>query len=242
MKRLLLITAAALAVAAVPHADALTASRPQMEQMSSSVPAFDAFHEVIMPMWHTAYPAKDASALRKMAKDVEAGAATIVSAKLPAILREKEAAWAKALAEFKTAAEGYVKTASLTDDAGMLKAAEALHTTYEALGRTIRPVVPELDAFHKVLYVVQHTFLPEKDYKGIGGVSADLVAKAEALSKAKLPTRVAAKSDAFQKSATALVADAKALDAACKAGKSAEIEKAADALHSRYQAIEKLFE
>jgi hypothetical protein len=212
------------------------------QDVSTSVPQLEKFHDVIMPMWHTAYPAKDYAALRKIAPDVQAGVAKIAAVKLPGILHEKEAAWAKGVAELKAAAAAYAKAAAGADDKALLVAAENLHTVYEAQGQIIRPVVPEMNEFHKTLYVVQHSYVPEKKWADVCKASPDLLTRAEALSKATLPKRVEAKADAFTKESAALVADAKALVAACKANQPAGIEKATGALHSRYEGLGKIFD
>jgi hypothetical protein len=211
-------------------------------EVSTSVPELTTFHDVIMPMWHTAYPAKDYAALRKIAKDVEAGVAKIAAAKLPPILHEKQAAWDKGVAELKAAAAGYAKAAAGTDDKALLLAAENLHTLYEAQGQIIRPVVPEMNEFHQTLYVVQHTYVPEKKWGEVCKMSGDLQSKAEALAKVTLPKRVEAKGEAFKKETGQLVADAKSLVAACKANQPAGIEKATGTLHSRYESLGKIFE
>ena len=237
MKRLLTAL-----IIALPLAFAAGLAAQMSQEMSSSVPELDAFHEVIMPMWHTAYPAKDYAALRKIAPEVEAGVAKIAAAKLPGMLHEKQAAWDKGIAELKAAAAAYKKAAAGNDDKALLVAAENLHTVYEAQGRIIRPVVAEMDEFHKTLYVVQHTYVPEKKWADVCKVSGDLQTKAEALAKATLPKRVEAKAEAFKKESAQLVADAKALVAACKANQPAGIEKATDTLHSRYEGLGKIFE
>lgn len=236
MKRLLTALVVVVAFMAVVS----TAQMPQ--EPSTSVPVFDRFHEVIMPMWHTAYPAKDGAALRQMSKDVETGVAAIASAKLPAILHEKEAAWAKGLVELKAAAAGYVKASAGTDDQALLKAAERLHAAYEAQGQIIRPIVPEMDAFHKTLYVVQHTYVPEKNWAAVCKVSGDLHSKAQAVAGATLPKKLEAKATAFKTESTQLVADAGALVSACKVNPPAGVEKATDTLHSRYEGLTKIFE
>jgi hypothetical protein len=228
---LILALAAALGVSVVAQSH---------QEPSSSVPALDAFHEVIMPMWHQLYPGKDYAGLRKISKDVEAGVAKIAAAKLPGMLHEKEAAWAKGLAELKTAAADYTRAAAGSDDSALLAAAENLHTAYEAQVRIIRPVVPEMDAFHKTLYVVQHTYVPEKNWAAVCKASGELQAKAEALSKATLPKRVAAKAGEFKQLSASLVGDAKALASACAANQG--VEKATDTLHSRYESLSHIFE
>ena len=237
VKRLLIALMVAVPTA---FAAGLMAQAPQ--ELSTSVPELEKFHDVIMPMWHTAYPAKDYAALRKIAPEVESGVATIAAVKLPGILREKEAAWAKGVAELKAAAAAYKKAAAGADDNALLAAAERLHTVYEAQGQIIRPVVPEMNEFHKTLYVVQHTFVPEKKWAEVCKASPDLLTRAEAVSKATLPKRVEARAEAFKKESAALVADAKALVAACKANQPAGIEKATDLLHARYEGLGKIFE
>ncbi len=169
MKRLLIALIVALPLAFAAGLMAQTA-----QEVSTSVPELEKFHDVIMPMWHTAYPAKDYAALRKIAPDVQAGVAKIAAVKLPGILHEKEAAWAKGIAELKAAAAAYAKAAAGTDDKALLLAAENLHTVYEAQGQIIRPVVPEMNEFHKTMYVVQHTYVPEKKWADVCKVSGDL--------------------------------------------------------------------
>ena len=237
MKRLLVALMVALPLAFAAGVLAQTA-----QDVSTSVPELETFHDVIMPMWHTAYPAKDYAALRKIAKDVEAGVGKIAAVKLPGILHEKEAAWAKGVATLQAAAAAYVKAAAGTDDKALLLAAENLHTVYEAQGQIIRPVVPEMNEFHKTMYVVQHTYVPEKKWADVCKASGDLLTRAEAVAKATLPKRVEAKTEAFTKESAQLVADAKALVAACKANQPAGIEKATDTLHARYEGLGKIFE
>ncbi len=237
VKRLLTALVIALPLA---FAAGLTAQAPQ--EPSTSVPELEKFHDVIMPMWHTAYPAKDYAALRTIAPDVRAGVAKIAAVKLPGILHEKEGAWANGIATLQAAAAAYAKAAAGTDDKALLLAAENLHTAYEAQGQIIRPAVPEMNEFHKTLYVVQHTYVPEKKWDDVCKASPDLLTRAETLSKATLPKRVEAKAEAFRKESGQLVADAKALVAACKANQPAGIEKATGTLHSRYEGLGKIFE
>jgi len=226
----------------VASAVGLPAQGTPQGEMSSSVPELDAFHDVIMPMWHTAYPNKDYVALRGMAKDVQAGTAKVSAARLPGILRDKEAVWAKGVADLRAASDAYLKAAAGKDDAALLTAAEALHTRYEGLVRLVRPVLKEMDDFHKVLYVVYHRYLPERQWDAICSVSPDLVTKAEAIAAATLPARLQSRTDAFKKASEGLVAEARHLAAICTARKQAEVEKAVGALHVRYQGLEKVFE
>jgi hypothetical protein len=211
-------------------------------ETESTVAELVEFHEVIYPIWHTAFPAKDYAALRGFLPEIEAGAAKINAAALPGILREKKQAWESGLAEFNKAVDAYKKAAAGLDDQALLDAAELLHMRYEMLIRAIRPVAKEVDAYHKVLYVVYHKYLPEKKYVEICGVAADMVANAEAITKAELSPRLSAKTAAFQAAAAKLLAETKALEAAGKSCLEKDIVPLVGRVHAAYQALEKVFD
>ena len=223
-------------LALVLTAPAVAASPAQ--ETESTVPELSAFHEVIYPTWHTAYPEKDYAALRNYAPEVKSGAEKIYAAKLPGILHERQAKWDQGVAELKKTVDAYLAAAAGTDDAALLAAAENLHSRYEMLVRIIRPVLKEVDEFHKVLYVVYHKYLPAKDYAKIKEAAADLTARAGAITKATLPKRLEAKTEAFRKAADELYLATKALAEAPDTSMAAAVE----IVHTKYQALEKVFE
>ncbi len=157
-------------------------------EITAEVPALSDFHDVIYPIWHVAYPSKDYSALKNYVEDIDKGSQTIYEAELPGILRDKQELWNRGVDEFKVSVEEYKKIAEEDNNDLLLKAAENLHSRYEALVHIIHPVLPELDQFHQILYMIYHKYLPQEDYQQIYLVSDDLVSKAEALSKVKLRT------------------------------------------------------
>jgi L-fucose isomerase-like protein len=220
----------------------LSAAQAIHSEPTGDIPELTAFHDVIVPIWHTAYPNKDYAALRGFVPAVNEGAAKIYAAALPGLLRDKEAKWKTGVEAFRASVEGYQKAAAGTDDAALLLAAETLHARYEGLVRLIRPVLPEVDAFHKVLYVVFHDYAPAKAYDKIRGATGDLLLKAEAVAKAALPARLTAKAENYQKAAAGLVDAAKALDAAGKAHDHEGMERGVEKLHAAYQALEAIFE
>lgn len=229
-----------IAAALVLFAAAALAAPAQ--ETDSSVPELAAFHEVVYPIWHTAYPDKDIAMLKSLVPQVDELAAKIFAAKLPGILREKQAKYDAGLAEFRKAVGAYDAAAKGSDDKAMLDAAEALHARYEMLVRTIRPVLREMDAFHKVLYVVYHTDLPAKDWAAVRAAAPELKAKAEAIPQAKLAAKLQPKAEAFAKAAGELV---KAVDALAGLGPKADgaaVEKAVLTIHTRYQDLEKIFD
>ncbi|MBP1767521.1 MAG: hypothetical protein H6P98_1636 [Candidatus Aminicenantes bacterium] len=218
------------------------ALRAQTQETESTVPELSAFHEIIYPIWHTAYPDKDYAALRSYVPEVKRLAEGIAGAKLPGILRDKQAKWDQALAELRKSVDAYAAAAAGTDDAALLDAAEALHMRYEMMVRTIRPVLREVDEFHKVLYVVYHKYLPAGDTAKIAETSEDMVIKAEAIAKASLPKRLESKAPVFATAAQELLAAAKALAETAKSGRGEATAAAVETLHAKYQALEKVFD
>lgn len=221
---------------------ALAAVAAPAQETESTVPELAAFHEVIYPIWHTAYPDKDIAMLKSLVPQVDELAAKVFAAKLPGILRDKQAKYDAGLAEFRKSVEAYDAAAKGADDQAMLAAAEALHAKYEMLVRILRPVLKEMDEFHKVLYVVFHKDLPAKDWAAVRAAAPDLKAKAEAIPAAKLSTRLQPKAEAFAAAAGEL---AKACDVLAKLGPKADgaaVEQAVLKVHDRYQALEKIFD
>jgi hypothetical protein len=223
----------ALVAAALPAA---------AQETESAVPELAAFHEVIYPIWHTAYPDKDIAMLKSLVPQVNELAGKVYAAKLPGILRDKQAKYGAALAEFRKSVEAYNAAAKGADDKAMLDAAELMHAKYEALVRSIRPVLKEMDDFHKVLYVVFHKDMPDKKWDNIRAAAPELKAKAEAVTLAKLPTRLEAKAESFKAAAGELLKAASTLAALSPVADGAAIEQAVNTLHGRYQELEKIFD
>jgi len=215
---------------------------PQAQETESTVPELTAFHEIIYPIWHTAYPEKDYAALRSYVPDVKRLAENIYSARLPGILHEKQAKWDQGLAELRKSVDAYLAAAAGMDDAALLGAAEVLHARYEMMVRTIRPVLREVDDFHKTLYVVYHKYLPGQDYAKITEASADMLNKAEAITKATLPKRLESRAQAFGAASQQLFEATKALAETAKSGQGEAIAAAVELVHTRYQALEKTFD
>jgi hypothetical protein len=214
----------------------------QTEETESSVPELFALHEIIYPLWHSAYPEKDFDALRNFTAEINAHAEKINNAKLPGILRDKETKWKAGLEELNKAVEEYNRAATEKNNQALLNAAEALHSAFEKLVRTIRPVLKEVDDFHKVLYVVYHKYLPNQQFDEITSASTDLLLKAEAITKAALPSRLESKTESFAAASQELYQASKILADACLSGDKEAVEQAVDNLHSKYQYLEKIFD
>jgi hypothetical protein len=213
------------------------------DETSGRVPELDAFHKPIYELWHTAWPAKDIAKLKSLLPDVETAYATLAAAKLPGILREKQAKWDEKLPVLAQSVKEYRNAADKNDNEAILKAAEAVHMNYEQMVRLVRPILKELDAFHQSLYTLHHYFVPENKTEQIKASADSLTQKMIALNGAALPKRLEAKAEQFNKARKNLEESVKAFAAAVKAKKGKdEIAKLETTLHARYQVLEKVFE
>jgi hypothetical protein len=211
-------------------------------EIDSSVPELFEFHEVIYPIWHTAYPEKNYAMLKEMVPEVNSGAEKIYSAQLPGILRDKQEEWDKGVSKFRALVEQYNLAMNGIDETAMLKATEELHSGYEMLVRIIRPVTKEMDEFHKVLYMIYHHYWPNKEMMKFGEAVNDLEILAEELNKCALPKWAADKSEAFTEQSQKLYASVKNLKALKDSdADDAQLGKAVEDVHSNYVTLEALF-
>ncbi|MBM3296920.1 MAG: hypothetical protein FJY83_04900 [Candidatus Aminicenantes bacterium] len=220
------------------------AARPaeQADETKAVVPELSAFHDIMYPIWHTAYPEKDYAALRGFASEVGDKAGAVFAATLPGILRDKQEKWDQGVAEFKKAVEEYIALSASGADEAVWNAAEVLHDRYEKLVRIVRPPLKEVDAFHQELYVVYHRHLPAKDLAAIGAAAGVLRERAEVVTRATLPKRHEPRLEPFQKAAAELLQACRELETACAGGDPDSVASAVEGLHSKYQALEKVFE
>ncbi|HBZ26364.1 MAG TPA: hypothetical protein DEO54_09070 [Rikenellaceae bacterium] len=217
----------------------------ETHEITASVPELVAFHSIIAPMWHKAYPSKDMNALKALVPQIKENMAKMNSAKLPGILREKAAAWKIELDKFNLVADNYYAAASGNDDAALLLAAEKLHSAYEAMNRVVRPFNKEMDEYHKTLYVIYHKHLPEKNFDAISTMMENLILQADAVTKHpedKLIKRLKEKTPKYYTLSkdlyTATVSVKEALSGKDASKKEAAIEK----MHTTYQKLESVFE
>jgi len=143
-------------------------------EITSTVPELFDFHEVVYPMWHTAYPNKDYALFKQLLSNVNSGVEKIYTAELPGILRDKEKEWNAGLDKLRTSVANYNKACEENNEAGMLTSAEELHSNFEMLVRIVKPVTKEVDEFHKVLYMIYHHYGPNKNTEELGKANDDL--------------------------------------------------------------------
>ncbi len=211
-------------------------------EVKAEVPALAAFHDVIYPLWHEAWPNKDMALMKELLPQAQEGTAAIEKAELPGILRDKQAAWTKGVAALRESLTAYERAAAAGELQALLDAVEQLHARYEALVRTVRPPMKELDAYHQTLYQVFHKLMPAGDVAGLRTAAEEMAIRCQALSAAPMPKRFASRDAAVRPALGELCAKTDALREALKGTDTARINTAVGEVHTQYQAVEKLFE
>jgi hypothetical protein len=212
-------------------------------EVTSSVQELSDFHEVVYPLWHTAYPNKDYALFKQLLPDVNAGVEKIYAAKLPGILRDKEKEWNDGLDKLRASVADYNKSCKENNEAGMLTSAEELHSNFEMLVRIVKPVTKEVDDFHKVLYMIYHHYGPDKNTEELGKAIDDLYKRADELKNCVLPKWATDKKDDFAKVADELYNSTKELQT-LKNSKADDkmINDGIEKVHTDYQKLEALFD
>jgi hypothetical protein len=212
------------------------------QELSSTMPALGELHKVIRPLWHEAYPAKDYAKIKSLLPQADTLVAAVDKAALPGILRDKQAAWDVAKGNLKNSLAQLHVAAKADNQEEMLKQTEAFHAAFEGCVRTIRPAVPELDAFHQELYKLYHYYTPAYDLEKIRTSAAAMTEKVAALKTAKLPERLADREEKFRADVAKLEAAVNELNATVKTDVKEKVKAAVEKVHAAYQETEKTFD
>ena len=212
------------------------------EETTASVPALSDLHEVVYPLWHNAFPEKDYALIKELLPQVDALTEILDQAELPGILRDKMEQWEEGKGTLKTTLENLHKAVDADSEEDMLSQVEAFHSSYEGLVRLIRPIVPELDAFHQELYKLYHYHMPNFELDLIREDVAAMVEKIIPLKAVQLSTRLESRQEDFQAVVDNLESELIKLDEAVKTGEKQEISDAVERVHTAYQNTVKIFE
>jgi hypothetical protein len=229
----------AVVVPAVLPARAQSTTTTETE---AEVPALTAFHEVIYPLWHTAWPAKDVALMRELLPKVKTNVAALQKASLPGILRDKKDRWNESVANVVAATDAYDKALAKNNVPALLAAVERLHAEFEGLIRLTRPAMPELEAYHQVLYRIYHHDWPDRNLDALRADSDALVTSCNTLMHATLPTRYASRQGEIFPGIARMCIATTALRSSLQGGQAEAAGHAVERVHASYQDLEKLFE
>ncbi|MFH1194985.1 MAG: hypothetical protein V1720_04695 [bacterium] len=239
MKRILLFLFIFAAISVKP----VFSQDDTQHEVSWDVPELFEFHDVIYQVWHTAWPEKNINLLTELTPDIISGIEKVTNAKLPGILRDKETKWKEEITNLNSIKINFKDAIEKRDSIKILDEAEKLHAQFEKLVRTIRPMVKELDAYHQVLYMLYHYYIPDYNYDKVKASVEELLIKMQDLNKAVLPERLAAKTADFDAARKNLSTSLNALnDAVINNIGQDKIKAAVEVMHSNYQKVEAVFD
>ena len=124
----------------------------------------------------------------------------------------------------------------------MLNQTEAFHAGFERLMRIVRPVIPELDDFHKEMYKLYHYSAPNYDLEAIRSNVMAMQEKLLPLKEAPLPKRLADREDEFETAVIKLEAAVNELAEVMKDDDKDKILEAVEKAHTAYQKTEHIFD
>lgn len=211
-------------------------------ELAAEVAELDAVHDIMVPLWHDAFPARDFTAIQEMTPRFEPLLAALDAAELPGILQDDQASWDEGKARLLETFQGLKAAAEGGDQDGMLAYAEAFHMNYEGLVRIIRPILPELETFHQHLYGLFHYYGPGYDLEKIQRAADSMTEALVPLTTAELPSRLADQQGAFESAVESLSAAMTGFQESLLNPRKAAVEEAIDAVHTAYQGVEGIFD
>ena len=212
------------------------------EELVAEVAELAAVHDIMRPLWHEAFPARDFAAIEAATAEFEPGLAALDAVELPGILRDKVERWNAQKQLLMETYEGLKAAVESGDEDQMLAYTEAFHMNYEGMVRIIRPLSPELSAFHQHLYGLYHYYGPGYDLEKIGSAATDMAASIPALQAVELPSRLADQQEHYGTAVTSLGETVDALIATLADPSRADVEAAIEAVHSAYAEIEGIYD
>ena len=228
--------------AQTPEATDPAAVECSQEELTAKVPELENLHEVIYQLWHEAYPEKNCKLIKELLPQADELTAKLDAAELPGILRDKQAKWDEGKVTLKNSLAALHKAADANDEAAMLTETEAYHAAYEGLVRTIRPVVPALDAFHQELYKLYHYHAPAYDLEAIRADAAAMQKGIPALKESTLPKRVADQQEKYNAAVVSLATAVDDLVKTCAKDDKATVLASVEKVHMAYVQTNAIFD
>jgi len=143
---------------------------------------FEAFHKIMAPVWHTAWPDKDYDALLAAGPKFKEAFAGIVKMEPTFKTKGCKKAFLKARDNFSKIIETYATAAEKGDKETVYDLMPKLHDAFEMTASTLLPVsYPEIEAVAATLKLIMETYLPKNNMEGIIGSTDTLLAKFESL-------------------------------------------------------------
>jgi hypothetical protein len=211
-------------------------------ELDADVPALHDLHGVVYPLWHDAFPDKDYALIKELLPEADNLTQKLDEAELPGILRDKKPEWEKGKENLKKSLQDLHKAVEEDNQEDMLNQVEAFHSAFEKLIRLIRPVVPELEAFHQEMYKLYHYYMPNYELPNIRMAVVAMQQKLEPLRDVQLPQRLAEKQEQFNAAVQELGTQLFNLSEVVRQEDKDSIKEAVEKVHTAYQKTEAVFD
>ena len=143
---------------------------------------FEAFHKIMAPTWHTAWPDKDYDALLAAGTKFKEAFSGIAKMEPTFKTKEGKKAFLKARDSFSKIIEMYAAAAKRGDKETVYDLMPQLHDAFEMTASTLLPVsYPEIEAAVITLNLIMETHLPKNNMEGILGSTNTLLSRFESL-------------------------------------------------------------
>ncbi len=149
---------------------------------------FEAFHAIMAPTWHGAWPDKDYDALLAAGPKFREAFEAIMKLEPEHKTEARQAAFLKQRKEFGELINEYATAAEKGEKEKVYELMPAVHDAFEATASTLLPVYyPEFEGLVITLNLIRETHLPKDNVEGIVGSTETLVAKADNLNEKNIP-------------------------------------------------------
>ncbi|MCM2272299.1 MAG: hypothetical protein NDJ18_07090 [candidate division Zixibacteria bacterium] len=150
--------------------------------------AFGAFHEVMAPTWHQAYPDKDYAALLAAGPKFDSLFKGIADIEPSMKNSKRKAAFLTHREQFATLVNLYAEAAKAGLQDSCYALMPAVHEAFEQTAAVVVPYsYPELEGAIMTAGIITEQHLPKNNAEGITGSTETLVAKVAALNEKTIP-------------------------------------------------------
>jgi len=218
--------------------------KPEMSEgeLAAEVSELHDLHGVVYPLWHDAYPEKDYALIKELLPEADSLTQQLDEAELPGILRDKKPDWDLGKNNLKNSLQALHQAVDENSQDDMLTQVEAFHSAFEQLVRIIRPMVPELEAFHQEMYKLYHYYMPNYELDNIRLAVTAMHEKLLPLKDVQLPERLRERQEQFDISIQELETHLDSLSKAVEQDDKDLIKNAVEKVHTAYQKIESVFD
>lgn len=216
------------------------AAEDESQSKKITIPELTAMHEAIYPLWHKAYPEKDVQLLQALYPDLEEHFRKLRDSKFPEQWPDRKMHWQEGLNTMKNALKSYKNAVDTNHQENLLSSAEKVHSAYEQLVKVVNPPIPEVDAFHEVLYYVYHHYLPNQNWEKIDESIAQFSERMSSLNQAELPKWMYDKQAAFDSARQNLAVMVDELAKLKGTDEHQQIQSAVLNLHDAYEKMEEV--